>query len=111
MIFTHVELTSFGVSSETNQPNLLKTSVQMADDHVGGNSGTQQEAIWSAVGAKAGRNLQRCKSHIMHCGQRSVSHFTCAQPAERLNCFVQNKISVLVWDACVYLRLGYLAVY
>lgn len=94
MIFIHVELTLFRVSSETNQPNLLKTAVQMADEHVVGNSGTQQEAIWSAVGAKAGRNLQRCKSHIVHCGQRSVRHFTCAQPAERLNCFMQNKMSL-----------------
>lgn len=94
MIFIHVEFTSFRVSSETNQPNLLKTAVQMADEHVVGNSGTQKESIWSAAEAKADTNLQRCKSHTVHCGQRSVSHFTCAQPAERLNCFMQNKISL-----------------
>lgn len=68
MIFIHVEFTSFRVSSEINQPNLLKTAVQMADEHVMGNRGTQQEPIWSAAGAMAGRNLQRCKSHIVHCG-------------------------------------------
>lgn len=80
------------MSSETNQPNLLKTTVQTAAEHVMGNSDTQHEPVWSAAGAEAGRNLQRCKSHIARCGQRSVSQITCTQPTDSLVCFMQNKI-------------------
>lgn len=71
-----------------------------------GNNYSQHKPISSAMAAKASTNLQRCKSHIAVCGQRSVRQTTCTQPIDILICFMQNKVPLIVIDACVYLRLG-----